>query len=176
MVTSSNKPNFLEKFNLSSVSNNKEVAERTPSDILNAEHLAEQELKARETYINAVKEHQAMKASGVSEESPQWQKSEKRLRDTYAQIEYWESLISEEAPSKVPDEVSVTKKEIDFVGEEQKAREAYINSMEQHQKLVNEGVSTHSEQWTESQAKLHECLANLQHWEERCDHAVASTL
>ena len=175
-VTTSSKPNFLEKFNLSTVSNQKEVAERSPSDILNAEHFAEQELKARETYIKAVKEHQAMKASGVSEESVQWKKSEKKLHDTYAQIEYWESLVNEEPTVKIPDQVSVAKPDIDIEGEEQKARDAYINSMVHHQSLVNKGVSTHSEQWIESQAKLHECLANLQHWEERRDHAVTPNL
>ena len=173
VATTSSKPNLLEKFNLTS--QKETVEERTPSDILSAEHLAEQELKARETYIKAVKAHQAMKSSGVSEDSEQWKKSEKKLRDCYAQIEYWESLINEETPSKTPAQVSVAKAEIDFEGEEQKAREAYLNSMMHHQKLVNEGVSTHSKQWIESQANVQECLVNLQHWEERRDHAIPST-
>ena len=184
-VKVAHKPSFLDRFMISSQT--KKEAECTPSDILSAEHIAELEHKARETYIKAAKEHQALKAAGVLEGSPQWTKSEKKLRDCYAQIEYWESLSNEEVSrasqhGSKPDTKVFGDRDpmqlngIDFDGEEQKAREAYIKSMVDHQGLVNQGISTHSDQWISSLAKVHECLASLQYWESRHGYAVPPTL
>jgi len=159
---------------------------RTPSvggtASLSPEDVAEKELQARVNYIQAAKEHQALKKHGVSTDGELWMQSEKKLRDCYAQVEFWESMTGEasqdsRAPSNVlagrdPKKVGV----INFDQEEQLARDAYISAMMHSQHLANQRTSTSSEEWKAAQVRLHDCLANLQYWEGRRGYAVPPTV
>ncbi|CAB9510796.1 expressed unknown protein [Seminavis robusta] len=159
---------------------------RSRSDVLmanmmTAQNIAEQELKARERYIKATKEHQKLQKAGVAPGTMQWRKSEKLLRDSYAQIEYWEMLGEEQqshASSGIAAKSALGKlnprdaRMIDFDAEETKARDNYLYAMMHHQGLVNRGVATSSPQWKESQKKLEECLSALQYWEGRREIVV----
>jgi hypothetical protein len=146
------------------------------NNVLTAENIAEQELKARECYIRATKAHMQLQQAGVQPGSDEFKKSEKILRDCYAQIEYWECIGEEQtgmsAASSHEAQVAFGRldpksKQIDFDAEETKARDAYLYAMLKHQGIVNSGVSTTSEKWKESLKQLEESLLAFQYWEGR---------
>jgi hypothetical protein len=149
------------------------------NNVLTAENIAEQELKARERYIRATKAHMQLQQAGVEANSDAFMKSEKILRDCYAQIEYWECIGEEMSGMSVAGshdsqvmkgafgKLDPKTKQIDFDAEETKARDAYLYAMLNHQGIVNSGISTTSEKWKESLKQLEESLLAFQYWEGR---------
>jgi hypothetical protein len=154
-------------------------------NVLTPESIAELELKARERYILASQDHRKLQQTGVKPDSKLFKKSEKNLRDCYAQIEYWECLGEERSgmSSKDSREVKVLKaafgrkdpktNKIDVDAEETKARDDYLYAMLTHQGLVNSGVSTTSEKWNKSLKQLEDSLAAFQYWEGRREFVVS---
>ena len=161
--------------------------ESLTGDMLTEESIAAQELKARETYIKAMHEHQALLRSGKDEYAAEVVESQKKLQMCFAKIEYWEklkddflanpSLFSPEIRGEIADAISsephrgvsfVVSQDTDFVGaQELKAREEYIKAMRDHQDLIMARVKPDSIAWIESQRRQKQCLAKLQYWEAR---------
>lgn len=165
------------------------------------EHVAEEELKAREEYIMASKDHHELIRSGVSKDTLEFQVSEHRLQEALEQIEYWECLkdkADEDATILLADSQELTTilsqvraenggggehsiHAIKSVGtdnteeEELKAREAYIYAMNSHQALVRKKVNKTSTEWKQSQKNLQARLATLQYWEGRKGHSLEQT-
>ncbi|CAB9524187.1 expressed unknown protein [Seminavis robusta] len=156
-------------------------------ELMTEESIAAQELRAREAYIKALQENQALLSSGMSPTSPEVVKSQQILQERFAKIEYWErmreefnagpqaetprvlsgtSLASPKSISAVPPALSGDPQDVCYVGEKElKARETYIKAMRQHQELVSANVKPDSPEWIKSEKAKEECLANLQFWE-----------
>lgn len=154
-----------------------ESPETEPSSMLSADDIAEQELKAREKYIAAQKVHQDLRRKGLSEDSPLVRASAKKLRDCYADIEYWECLGEEAAnrgtkksgglQGKFRGRDPYARGTVDVDQEATKARDAYMHAMKRHQELVPKRVPTSSKEWIDSQNRVNDALSNLQYWEGR---------
>lgn len=154
---------------------------------LSAEHIAENELKAREKYIQLTKEHQTLRRSGVPENSQRMMHSQKLLRDCYAEIEYWE-CYSEEVKEPAGESPKILKSNtflgrdpkknptLDVDDETGKARDAYGYAMMCHQALVTKKVSTTSEEWLDSQNRVNQTLVTLQYWEGRSAFSVPPSI
>jgi len=166
-----------------------EVSNAAPnSGMLSAEQIAEQELKSREHYITATRERQALRRSGLAEDSPQMKQSEKMLRDCYAEIEYWECLGEESSKNNNGSQNSgglrgkflgcdpMNAQPVDVDQETTKARDAYAYAMTCHQALVRRKVYTSSPEWVDSQNRINDALNNLQYWESRSAFAVPPSI
>jgi hypothetical protein len=163
-----------------------------PDVVLTEEHLAMQELKAREAYIKAMNFHQVLVKSGKDESSSEVRESQRKLQICFAKIEYWENLkmkiksnpdafapavqnklvkplssdIDEDEPGYSKSHTDSPCKDKAYIeAQELKAREDYIKAMQHHQTLVTSKQKPGSLVWVESEERQQACLAKLQYWE-----------